>query len=230
MSYPGQFWRLVMYGTLYSDIFNCSLTFVPTPLGATTIEEPDTALMEALATKIGDWWNDTSTTAGPGIITSAILQGFKLNRIGADGRYVDATTHEYVYPTPVPGATGSFYPPQLTLVASLRSSVERGPANRGRIYLPPTTSAGTVANDGRTSVVNATNQATAVRRLLVDLNAAINLWDGGGSASPVAGIASNVGAGTFRIISRVEVGRVVDTIRTRRNALDEDYQAAAALP
>lgn len=230
MSYPGQFLRLVIAGSLYTDIFNTSLNFVPTPQGATTIDEPDDALLALIAPVLENWWNDTVTVDGPGIIVQAQLRSFKLNRIGPDGRYVDPVTHEHIYPAPILGAVNSQYPPQLSPAVSLRTAVERGLASKGRMYLPPVGSIGQLGADGRLAVGQAEDIATSVRRLAVELNTAMNTWGGGGTASPVIGIASSVGAGAFRIVNRIACGRVVDTIRSRRNALDEDYQEAADLP
>lgn len=230
MPYPGQFHRLVIYGSLFSDIFNTSLTFVPVPQGDTTINEPDTALLNAFAPIIENWWNDTTVATGPSIIVQAQLRGFKLNRIGPDGRYVDPVTHEHVYPSPILGAVNSNLPPQNSPAVSLRTSVDRGLASKGRMYLPPVGAFASLSNDGRLSITQATELATAVRRLCSELNNAQNTWGGGGATHGVVGIASDRGAGAFRIVSRVACGRVVDTIRSRRNALDEDYQEAAPLP
>lgn len=230
MAYPAPFLRLVMYGSLYTDIFNMGLNFVPSPVGGPTVPEPDTAMLDLIHPVLSNWWDDTTPSTGPGFISQAKLQGFKLNRIGTDGRYMDPVTHEHVYTTPINGPTASFYAPQLTAAVSLRTTVERGLASKGRIYLPPVGALNSLGSDGRLSITQATELATAVRRLLVELNAAMLSW-GGGDAPAVVGVASDRGAsGQFRIVSKVACGRVVDTMRSRRNSLDEGYVEAAALP
>lgn len=222
MTYPGTFHKLVVYGTLYADIFNFSINFVPAAGDGDFVQQPNQALLDAFAPILSNWWDDTTTTDGPGIILQAKLVGFKLNRIGPSGRYVDEETHEHVYTTPISGAVNSTYPPQNSVAVTLRTAVDRGLASKGRFYLPPVGSFGTLGADGRLSTTSAQDIADAAKRLLTSLNAAEAAWDDGGEGRGVAGVASDRGVGKFRIATHVSVGRVVDTMRSRRSSLAEE--------
>ena len=229
MTYPGSFHRLVVYGTLYTDIFNFSLTFVPSAGDGDFVGEPNTALLDAFAPLISNWWDDTVTVDGPGIITQAKLVGFKLNRIGPSGRYADDVTHEHVYAAPILGAVNSTYPPQNAVAVTVRTAVERGLASKGRFYLPPVGAFGSLATDGRMSITQAQDIADACKRLITSLNAAEAAWDDGGEGRGTVGVASDRGIGMFRIATHVSVGRVVDTMRSRRSSLAEEPVESAAL-
>ena len=222
MVYPGHFHKLVVFGTLYSDIFNFSLNFVPGVPTGDFIAEPDDALLALFAPILSNWWDDTTTVDGPGLILQAKLVGFKLNRIDTFGRYNDETTHEHIYTTPISGAVNSTYPPQNAVAVTLRTDADRGLASKGRFYLPPVGSFGTLGADGRLSVTSATDIGDAARRLIAALNAAEATWGGGSEGYGTVGVASDRGAGRFRIATHVSVGRVVDTIRSRRSALAEE--------
>lgn len=225
MVYPKAFHKLVIMGSLYADTFNTTLSIVP--LFSENIAEPSGSLVSNVSTAVRLWWaRNLSSSPGGGcaISSKAILTGIKLNRIGPDGRYVDADAHESILGTPVPGIGSALVPAQLSLVATLRCPDERGLAGRGRMYVPPSDAVSMpLGADGRVSVVNATNHAQGVASLIRDINEAYE----GLSINAVAGVASKTGAGRFQIITDVSAGRVVDTMRSRRNKLDEDPQTVS---
>ena len=74
--------------------------------------------------------------------------------------------------------------------------------------------------DGRISAARALDYAKGVSALLAGIND-VYLTEG---VSAVAGVASKQGSGAFQTVVQVSVGRVVDTIRSRRSKLDEDPQ------
>lgn len=129
-------------------------------------------------------------------------------------------------PTPIIGTTGFPMPPQCAWVVSLRAGTyANGSPLRGRFYLPaPNTSE--IDADGRVTVVNrdiALGWAVAfIQEFNDDLaDRAAQVW----SRGAVAG--SNAkGMATTQTIDEVRVGRVIDTIRSRRGNLIEDYAAA----
>lgn len=221
MSYPAPFHRIVMIGSLYADTWNTTLAMIPTgggPLPAVSDE-----LLEDVALAIGDWFNNPFGGASPtgvGIIDRVKLSSVKVNRIGADGKYMDAETKEHVFPTPIAGSVSVGVAPQLTLAATLRGVNERARAGRGRMYIPPSTACTAVAIDGRITAADALSHAKGFNYLLGMLDD-VYLSAGVGA---VAGIASKVGTGAFQGVQQVSVGRVIDTIRSRRNKLDEDPQ------
>lgn len=224
MTYPGFFHRLVLMGTLYQDTFNTSLSIIPSGIGdfGASVEVTPTLLAD-VAADVGAWWNNATAGAGSGAIQSARLTGIKLNRINAAGKYQDATTYEHTYTSPIAGINSAVIAPQLAVVATLRTAIPRGRASKGRMYLPPTQAIGTlVAGDGRSSAAQALTQANGVKALIVALNATY-ASEGGG----IVGVASDAGTGAFQAVTEVSVGRVPDTIRSRRNKQDEDYQTVS---
>lgn len=221
MSYAAPFHRLVMIGELYSDVFNVTLTIMPT--GGGVIPAVTQSLADSARATIATWWPKLrSTSAGAGIEMSpdCKLTSIKLNRIGTDGKYMDATAIESVLTTPVAGGGTGRQAAQLTVAATLRGTNPRGRAGRGRMYFPPGGwYQGVLAADGRLPATEATNYARGVVTLIQNIN---DVYVAAGVAA-VAGIASKAGAGAFQPVDSITVGRVIDTMRSRRNKLPEDF-------
>lgn len=219
MVYPANFFRLVIGGTLYSETWNTSLSVFGLPNQAS-----DGTILASLASVVSGWFASTGTT-GPTFNSNVKLTHIKFNRIGPDGTYVDPVSQTHIYPTPVAGGgTATAVAPQLAVVASLRTAFERGRASKGRMYLPP--AAGYVnpsGTDGRAATADAVRIATSVATLINSVNAAMVTWNGGSTGGNVA-VMSNVGAGAWHSVTEVRAGRVVDTMRSRRSSLEEDYQ------
>lgn len=210
--YPAPFLRLVVSGTLFtSETYSWGLSLVPTdPEGQVTFERfsvvPQTVI-DALAT----------FHVAAGLSTAAKMTMVKLNEIGTDGRYTHSgstTFHEWT--TPVSGTGTPTMPPQVSQVVTLRTARTRGLAHAGRFYLPKLT--GAIQNDGRLAVGEGENQAEKVRTLIGVLN--------GVALGHRVGVASNQGDGAFEPVTHVEVGRVLDTMRSRRASLREDYETS----
>jgi len=119
-----------------------------------------------------------------------------------------------------PGSAGSFgHPAQLAVAVSHWSGENLGHANHGRAYLPaPHTMIQSVSVlDGLATVEQADGlkdlYATFVNRVAGEISTIIIATD------PV--IMSTIGTGQHKEITSIGVGRVIDTIRKRRNGLDE---------
>ena len=220
MSYAASFHRLVMIGDLYTDVFNMSLSIVPN--GGTGMPAVTDALLADVAADVGAWFpksQQLSLGGGLSISGSAKLTSIKLNRINSAGHYQDPGTKEHVYPTPIPGVSSSTtIAPQLSIAATLRGANERALAGRGRFYPPITLSSSAVASDGRLAVTATQYYAYGVMSLI---NAINDSYLSAG-VNALVGIASRSGAGAFQSVQKVSVGRVVDTMRSRRNKLAED--------
>lgn len=224
MVYPAQFHRLVLIGNQFGDIFNTTLSIAKD--GAGDMDHVSDTLLAAVAAAVADWWDDTGVN-GPEVAGQAKLTSIKLNRIGTDGKYTAGSTMEHVYGTPIPGAgTSAFIPPQLATVATLRTAVERGKASKGRMFLPVCNGFSVVASDGRATLANALRCAQGVASLIDRLNTIYNSPPGVATPGHVA-VMSNIGSGTTRTVTSVTVGRVTDTMRSRRSSLLEDPQSAA---
>ena len=155
-------------------------------------------------------------SAGSKISPNAKLSFVKLNPIGVDGRYIfDDTTEAVVADVGGTGSGGATYPNQVALVVSLTTGFSRGPAHRGRFYLPLPTAP--VDVNGMISASDAAGVGVKVDELLTNINAI--------SAGMEASVMSRKdGAPGHRRITGCEVGRILDTQRRRRRSLIEDYQ------
>lgn len=227
MPYAFPFLRLVAIGTIYSDTFNFGLNFVQTTAGAGGVPIVTPAHLTAVATPLSDWFSGTSAAAGANISSSAKLTGFKLNRIGVDGKYMEDFTREHTYATPVAGGVAGPIPAQIALAITLRTAAERGRASKGRFYVPVPSVISTLGTDGRVTVAQGQQQANAARSLIQALNTALNGVTHGGFSDVRAGVVSKEGTGTQHLVITTSCGRVPDTIRSRRSKLVEDHQNAA---
>lgn len=111
--------------------------------------------------------------------------------------------------------------PQVACCVTLRTAINNA-RSRGRMFLPlPNVSSG--LTDGLMSAGDAATIAGSARTLVQDLN---NLpgFDGTGEGDGVV-VASTFGTNTP--VTGISVGRVLDTIRSRRNDLREAYVLAA---
>lgn len=210
MAYPRPFLRLVCSGTLYgAEAFSYSLSLIPDFASAPVVpDEVPEGIIDAV----------TTFHNGSRIGSQAVLRLIKLNAIGEDGRYLNDS--ETIYHEVDPGVAGTGnanHPPQVALAISLRTARQRGRAHAGRFYIPVGQSVAPA--DGRLSVADATSIAGAATTLISSINAVDPQWN--------VGVASSVGEGRLQPVTHVRVGRVLDTIRSRRTSLDEGYVEGA---
>lgn len=214
MTYPGEFGRIVASGTLYgAETFSIGLSSVPNFV--TTYPIDPATLVDDIADVFATWW------ATQQIASAAALTTVKFNKIGPDGRYVsqDETVLADITP-PVTGGGTSGQAPQVALAVTLNTNRLRGLAARGRFYLPVPSP--DVQADGAITQATAQLFADGATELINDLNAIL------GEQRPI-GVASDVRGGSFQVVRSVRVGRVYDTIRSRRRALPEDYVEGAPI-
>jgi hypothetical protein len=121
------------------------------------------------------------------------------------------------------GSSGNRQPPQIALVATLIGA-DKGPAHFGRLFLPGPAKA--VSDDLRLNITDATGYADLVTQFLKDVSDAIDLEVLNQSACVNVSPSGGGGAGTIQEVDHVEVGRVYDTLRTRRRQLLEERYAA----
>lgn len=119
---------------------------------------------------------------------------------------------------PAPSGTGNTGALQITMCVSLTAgSRPNGTPVRGRFYLP--VMASTAVSDG---VITATQQTTIsefVEAWFVELNArglAPSVW-----SRQFIGPIPGPPAGAIQAVTSARIGRVADTIRSRRNGLSE---------
>lgn len=152
------------------------------------------------------------------VMSSVQLTHIKFAHINPDGKYGAEPT---VLDAPV-GTTnmvGSALPWQTALAVTL-DTPRRGPTGKGRIFLPVPNVGSISLSDGSFDALKASTIASAVKGLVQALNdvdpneGAVAIVSSKGYASPV---------------TSVRCGRILDTIRTRRNDLVEAYSAPVAI-
>ena len=147
--------------------------------------------------------------------TAAKLSFVKLNAVGTDGTYISDATN-LVAVADVGGASSGVQPPnQVALAVSLTTGYSRGPAHRGRYYLPLPVK--TLDSGGLIPAADAINVSGATDTFIAALNALSPSW-------AVAVMSRKVGAPAHRVVTGNLVGRVLDTQRRRRRSMVEDYQ------
>lgn len=204
MTYAAPFLRLVLSGTLHTvEGFSFGVSLISDGSGVEAPAEVPAGVVTAAQTLM----------TGAIISGAADLDTIKLNLIGTDGRYAGDNTVMHEFAPPVGGTYTATNAPQVAIAVSLDTAARRGLATRGRFYLP--TPVPVVKEDGRIDAASATAFATAATTFLQSVSAALPGW--------IPGVVSNVGAGAQRPVTNVRVGRVYDTIRSRRTSLPEDY-------
>lgn len=191
------------------DVWSCGVRFAATGGGSPTTYS--TAHHTAVTSAIKALHIDSSTQIG----SRALLSFVKLNVIDTNGKYAEQVTHEQILADFAGTGAGTNYPAnQVALAVSLLTQYTRGPAHRGRFYLPlPVAVPGA---DGLVSTSAATNMKTALTTWVTAMNAADSSWKLAVFSRKASGPAHN-------LVTGVAVGRVLDTQRRRRNALKENY-------
>lgn len=184
---------------------------------------------EAVATieEVAGIVSDYVTDADAGFSNGVQLEWVKLDVINAaTGKYAYPDLPNTFFLDPPVAGTIPPYPPQVAYAVTMRGTYRRGPAARGRWYVP-VGQAGTGA-DGRMN--EATAQAfgdaagTFLRALQeIDSGAGPDAW-----APWLYG--DGIGGPRDSVITAVDVGRVYDTQRRRRNTLIEEYVPSATYP
>lgn len=170
----------------------------------------DAAVTTALSTLI--------TTGGIGAFSSSLLATeWRLYAQGSDN-HAEGDIKKVIIPTPIRGGAPNLYPSQISLCITTVSD-DRGPGRLGRFYLPGPTGP---LSDFRLSTATATSYATVVTAFLKGISDAIDL-PGTTDSAPAVNISGlPVLTGTKQDIDHIEVGRVLDTMQSRRRQLLEE--------
>jgi hypothetical protein len=144
------------------------------------------------------------------------MTDWRLYVIGTDGKAQGDIHVQDVSADSIQGADAPKYPPQVAL-AITKVSDDRGLARLGRFYLPTNAP---LASDQRLSVSEATATHDAVVAFLKGISDAIDL-PGFVNSSAAVNISSR-GAGVLQEVDHLEVGRVLDTLRSRRRSMLEE--------
>jgi hypothetical protein len=166
--------------------------------------------------------NAVLTSSSPQFHQNTSITWAKLAVIGKDGKYAgDPKLQEQAPVKGIGGSADGMPWVQLALCVSLWSGQNFGKANHGRQYWPMP--AGVFANnvDGQIKPIETCrNLGISVRQMLGDVNGEISTV----LVDTAPAIMSKIGAGTSKVVERVGVGGVLDTIRSRREALDDEVK------
>lgn len=211
--------------TAADEIWSCTIrafpgaTGGPANMGGAGVDYG--AYATALAPALKAWF--TGGTVNP-VSTQCNLTYVKVNPIGPDGKYSDDDASNTVA---ISGANGQSSLAGISftcLATSWGSDKLRGPASRGRMYLP--TYAGAPAG---TAVATTSHRANVLSYSLALVSAIRTPTAGlnGGQMTPA--LVSPIG-GAWSYIRTARVGDVWDTQRRRKNAVAEQYIAGGISP
>jgi hypothetical protein len=146
--------------------------------------------------------------------SNARLTAIKVAYVQANGHYPpDGVPGIYSYGVPgIPGTGVGSVVPQATIACTLLTTKPRGRSSRGRFYLPPQIQP--LQADGRL-LEGTCNEIES------ECKTWLNAIRGTAQATEIL-VMSKLGTGTTSTVNAVGVGRVVDTMRSRRRALKED--------
>lgn len=163
------------------------------------------------------------------VSNNCVVNNVKFNKINNLGHYFSPVGTTQIsfgdsdFGAAIVGGGGALkYPFQIAQVISLLTAATRGPAHHGRFFLPcPTRNIegnGRLAQVDQLGYANISAQAMAIAIATLGLGADIF---GPVIVSPQGNL--EPGGGTIRPVTAVRVGRVLDTMRSRRRSLQEDY-------
>lgn len=196
-------YRLAFGGPLYTDEeWSCRLNI--TSAGALPDDAAADAMLPGLVTAVRTWVTSVASNLG----NAAGLSWVKFNAINAAGHYVNAGSSRVAEVNPIVFGPGtSVMPPQVAIAVTLNTAHSRGKAHAGRMFTPALVAP--VNGAGLHTV--GTNVATAATTLLNSVNAVV---------AP-AGVSIIAATGESNHVTHVSVGRVFDTMRSRRRSLAE---------
>jgi hypothetical protein len=209
MPYTAPHWQITVLGDSWVQTETWQFGVRALVEGGANQPDDQQLLANALASATQTFFSNANVK----ISNNCRLTAIKCASINTDGHYsYTSPPGLYVYPTPIVGPTsGAAVVPQATIAVTTLTPQSRGRASKGRFYLPPSVMA--FSTDGRLSSVAADDIETAARTWLLAINSTAQV-------SAVA-VMSKLGSGTTNTVNAVGVGRVVDTMRSRRRSLQE---------
>jgi len=218
MPYPRQHYYLTWGGTLCQDeIWQNGCHFVPNQTATINKAAFDEISLPDIFDDISTWFVSGPAHLGPasGIGAQAHLNWVRLAAKDVDGHDIWESRVHYAQAPSIPVPT-STHAPQVTYVVTLWSGENLRRANYGRFYVPMPISAWDYVN-GRMDQPYCDNLATAAKNMLHAIEGEVDT-----AITPAQlGLISKVGAGEWKPVAKIAVGRVLDTQRRRRNKLDE---------
>ena len=218
MPYAEPFIKVDIKGDCYgeSEIWNTSLKLQLTaPLGSI-----DQETLQVATERVNEAWQTFFTGSGAaGFVNHYRTTELKAAHIGVDGKYAE-DAYYMILDTPYRGeitGTANLPLPQSAVAATFYSQRQRGPASKGRMYLPGVKH--NIGTDGMMTVSQTTAISTAFNTFINDINDQGSIID-----HPMRVVlTSPVSTGFMLPVIQTGVDRKVDTQRRRANALSSDY-------
>jgi len=151
--------------------------------------------------------------------TSVKMTDWRAYEIGTNNKMQNNPLVVDVTGAAIHGSSSVRLPTQIALVATLVAA-NRGPARFGRMYLPGPSLA--IGADYRLSDTQAGFYLAATTQLLKDVSDAIDFFATNSSEGCNVSQLPAGGSGTLQVIDHLEVGKVYDTLRTRRRSMLEE--------
>lgn len=218
MAFRHKIIRCTAFGSCYGNAEEWSTGFYMGQDTADVVAPTQTAADRFLTE-----WQVFFTTSAVGISSNWKTEGVRVAALDPDdGKSIPGEVF-YAYPTTPFSGTGSTsnLAPQLTLVASLQATPDRGLGAKGRMYLPGVVQP--IGANGKIIATDATKVATGMQVLFNSLNASADIEGQVINASKGRNLGVFGDMPVNRYVTNVLVGDVYDTQRRRRNQLIESY-------
>lgn len=177
----------------------------------------DAAVTNAISALIG--------ASGTARFSSSILATeWRAYVIGTNGR-MEGNPKQVLLATPVRGTNQNTFPSSTSLVITTVAD-NRGPARFGRFFLP---GPACPLTDFRLTVAQAQAYGAVATAFVKSVSGAIDLPGTIESSAMVNASVLPAPGGTLQDVDRLEVGRVLDNLSTRRRQLDEERESAGQI-
>lgn len=203
--------------TVVNDIWRATWK-IPVPAGDIPAGGEILAYLTAVSTPVLSFHTNTTLNTG----TFTFLDSIAGAVIGTDGKYLGGGaqgTVRYTYGTPQAGSASSVHSQSAAMCVSMRTSLARGRASRGRFYWP-TRAILLSSADGLLSPANQTFLIGSAKTLIDAINGASNTHLG---VTSYVSVMSNLGAGTTATVGSVSIGRKLDHMESREGKLSEGH-------
>jgi hypothetical protein len=222
VTYQNRTWRVQILGTMMSGAEEWSTGFFLGNIGGGDV---GTAPTSTDAQTIATLWSTQFTNGSRGFSGNFKTIGTKISLVDTAGHADPANTAYYYYTTPISGGSGgSWFPPQISLVATLTTARVRGYGSKGRMFLPGINFP--IDANGKMGSTEATSIKDGMKTFLDGVNTAFSSdYEVVLNSALSAGIPGH--PALMEPVTGVRIGNVYDTQRRRRNQLTEQYVAGA---
>lgn len=189
---------------------------------------PDSTVLYDLAHDMSELW-ETFFTLSPDSYTMAFAESYrttevKASLVGTDGK-LETDSVSYFYPVPITGNDiGSNPAPQASVVATLRTTKQRGAGSSGRMFLPGISY--DITNEGLLNDTNTNRLASNFADFIQSVND--HEFLGGGNVKVI--LTSPVRGGFSERVTSISIDTKLDTQRRRANNLKGEQNVRAITP